>query len=180
MSLLFLLCCSARIFAPIEKVCGIRMIENRHMRRVAARERFYAVAARRAGISQVLLALLALLALTFQALVVQTHVHNPQAAGLTAGVSVATLVNVLADDAVPTAAETKAKAPGDKSPINDDSSNCPMCQQIAHSGQFVQSAAVLAVLPRSIAVSFIPWTQAAVSLLAVTHNWKSRAPPVAP
>jgi hypothetical protein len=67
--------------------------------------------------------------------------------------------------------------PRDKYPINEDPSNCPLCQEIAHSGQFVQSAALLAALPFAANVHFIVFNEALPSFFAVSHIWRGRAPP---
>ncbi|HEX3483627.1 MAG TPA: DUF2946 family protein [Micropepsaceae bacterium] len=130
----------------------------------------------RASISHGLLAVLALLALTFQAFFVQTHIHIPQNAGrlsLTRDIGGGASVS---NGAGQTAAD-KAAVPRGKAPIGDDSSNCPVCQQLAHSGSFVQNAAVGALLSDRIGVSIFFWTRAALPSFAITHSWKSRAPP---
>jgi len=76
-----------------------------------------------------------------------------------------------------TTLEDSASAPRDKYPLTEDPSNCPLCQEIAHSGQFVQSAAVLAQLPASVSVHFIVFTEVLPSLAAAAHSWQGRAPP---
>jgi hypothetical protein len=74
-------------------------------------------------------------------------------------------------------ADRQADLPRDKYPINEDPSNCPLCQEMAHSGQFVQSAAVLAHVPVWISIHFIPVGETLPSLLTVSHSWQGRAPP---
>jgi hypothetical protein len=90
--------------------------------------------------------LLALLAVALQSFVVQTHIHMPQRSGGIQTVSLATVVRHVATLGAAQAA-SKAATPRDKYPINEDPSNCPLCQEIAHSGQFIHSVAAVAALP---------------------------------
>jgi hypothetical protein len=100
----------------------------------------------------------------------------PQRSGAIETVSIATVARrVAAIAAAPPASQMTT--PRDKYPINEDPSNCPLCQEIAHSGQFVQSAAALAAVPASVSVHFIPVDEALPSFFAVSHNWRGRAPP---
>jgi hypothetical protein len=149
------------------------MTENRHTRRSRMRAHAAVAVARKVAPLQVLLVLLGFLALAVQSFVVQTHIHIPQGAGKAQSVSLITL----AADAVVHAAPA---APTDKYPINEDPSNCPLCQEIVHSGQFVQSAAILATLPFSVTVHFIVFDEALPSFFAVSHLWHGRAPPIVP
>jgi len=127
--------------------------------------------------------MLGLLALAVQSFVVQTHIHIPQAAGRSQSVSLITLAAAAVTDrivAVSTGAvsdSSSSAVPRDKYPINEDPSNCPLCQEISHSGQFVQSAALVAALPFSINVHFIVFDEALPSFFAVSHIWQGRAPP---
>jgi hypothetical protein len=123
------------------------------------------------------LVLIAIIALAIQILVVQAHIHIPQSAGRSASVSIMTVAQVLISGAVSEAADQQANFPRDKYPINEDPSNCPLCQEIAHSGQFVQSAAVLAHVPAWLSVHFIVFSDVLPSLFAVSHSWQGRAPP---
>jgi hypothetical protein len=120
---------------------------------------------------------LAVIALAVQILVVQTHIHIPQAVGRSASVSIMTVAKALIAGPAAATVDQSANLPRDKYPINEDPSNCPLCQEIAHSGQFVQSAAVLAHLPVWVSVHFIEFREALPSLFTVSHNWQSRAPP---
>jgi hypothetical protein len=124
-----------------------------------------------------LLVLLAFIALAIQSLVVQTHIHIPQAAGPSSSVSILTVAQTLVSGSAGQATDRHANLPRDKYPINEDPSNCPLCQEIAHSGQFVQSAAVLAYLPAWVSVHFIVFREALPAFLTVSHNWRGRAPP---
>jgi hypothetical protein len=124
-----------------------------------------------------LFGLLATMALMVQILVIQTHVHIPQTAGTPQTVSITTLAKTLVAGAHVPAAEDQQQAPRDKYPINEDPSNCPLCQEIAHSGQFVQSAAVVAALPAFVNIHFVLFNEVLPSFFAVSHSWRGRAPP---
>ena len=150
---------------------------NRYSRRRMARERSHAVIARWAPHTRISFLVLALLALTIQSLVVQTHIHIPQRAGQPQTVSVTTLAQTLVSGAPVQTADDRANAPRDKYPINEDPSNCPLCQEIAHSGQFVHSVAALAAVPAFVSVHFVVFSEALPSLFAVSHSWRGRAPP---
>src|SRR5258706_6818065 len=151
------------------------MTAGRHRKRQLARERVRAAVARTPSVARMLMGLLALLAVALQCFVVQTHIHMPQRSGNIQTVSIATIARHVAAIAVPAAVKTAM--PRDRYPINEDPSNCPLCQEIAHSGQYLQSAAVLAAIPASVSVHFIPVSEALPSFFAVSHNWRGRAPP---
>jgi hypothetical protein len=153
------------------------MIENRHIRRKAVRERACATAVGQPHHSRVLFVLLAVVALAIQILVVQTHIHIPQASGRSTSVSIVTVAQHLISGAAVEMTDRQSSIPRDKYPINEDPSNCPLCQEIAHSGQFVQSAAVLAYVPVWVSVHFIVFNEVLPSFLTVSHNWQGRAPP---
>ena len=154
------------------------MPENRHMRRQATHARASAVA-RPMSPSLWLMAVVCFLALAVQSFIVQTHIHIPQGGGAAIQtVSIATVAaHIGAKPSVPAA--DKTATPRDKYPINEDPSNCPLCQEIAHSGQYVASAAVIALLPVAVSVNFIVFDEALPSFLAVSHIWQTRAPPLA-
>ena len=99
----------------------------------------------------------AMLAFAFQSYVVQTHIHFAPATAI---------------------ADTQgASGHHDKYPANDDPANCPICQEILHSGQFITPAAQFLV-PPSLAVSTIAVVdQALPHILAPSHGWRGRAPP---
>jgi hypothetical protein len=149
------------------------MIDNRHERRNAARKTIAPSAPSEAPRSRILLILLALVALTIQTVVIQSHVHTPQTAVRVQSASLITLVAAKAD----TKADQVAGAPRAKYPVNEDPSNCPLCQAFGHSGQFVASTAVLVSLPYFIAVGFVVFSESIPALFAVRHSWQSRAPP---
>jgi len=153
------------------------MIGNRHHRRKAARERVEAMIVRHAPAHLVLFILLTAIALAVQILVVQTHIHIPQAAGRSASVSIMTVAQNLIAGAAAEAADPRTNLARDKYPINEDPSNCPLCQEVAHSGQFLQSAASLAHIPFWFSVHFVPVSEALPSFLAISHSWQGRAPP---
>lgn len=97
----------------------------------------------------------AMLAFALQSYVFQTHIHFlPQAA----------------------VAGTQG-GHHDKFPANDDPANCPLCQEILHSGHFITPAAQF-LLPPTVAVSTILLVDKALPhVLAPSHSWRGRAPP---
>jgi hypothetical protein len=113
---------------------------------------------------------LALAALIIQVLVVQTHVHIPQVTGKAQGVDLITSVAGIAGD-------QSGSTPRDKYPVSEDPWNCPLCQELSYSGQFIASTAILVSLPCFIAVRFIVFSEAIPSFFTVSHSWRSRAPP---
>jgi hypothetical protein len=156
------------------------MVENRHMRRYRSRERFSKSTASWVALPRARYFLLALLALAIQVLTVQTHIHVPPSVISRSTTIAATPGKAIASLATTMAAEIQANPTGNKTPYNDDTSNCPICQQIMNSSHFVHSAGVLALLPGFVAASAIVSTEALVSSIAVAHPWKSRAPPLRP
>ncbi len=152
------------------------MTANRHGKRQLARDRARVAVARAPSMARVAMGLLALLAVALQSFVVQTHIHMGQGSSGIQTISIITAAKNIGAFSAP-AATQDAATPRDKYPINEDPSNCPLCQEIAHSGQFLQSAAALAALPASISVHFIIFSEALPSFFAVSHNWHGRAPP---
>ena len=97
-----------------------------------------------------------MLAFALQSYVFQTHIHFAPQAALT---------------------DTTHGGHHDKFPANDDPANCPICQEILHSGQFITPAAQF-LLPPTLAVSTIAVVdQALPHILAPSHSWRGRAPP---
>ena len=129
------------------------------------------------SLPRTLFVLMAIVAIAIQILVVQTHIHIPQAAGRSASFSLGTVTQTLIAGPAAESSDQQTSLPRDKYPINEDPSNCPLCQEIAHSGQFVQSAAALAYVPAWISVHFIVFTEALPSFFTVSHSWQGRAPP---
>lgn len=101
---------------------------------------------------------LALLAFAFQSYVVQTHIHFAPAMQLSSG---------------------GHRGHHGKFPADEDPANCPICQEILHSGQFITPAAQF-LLPPTLAVSTIALVdQALPHIFAPSHSWRGRAPPQA-
>ncbi len=112
---------------------------------------------------------LAVMAIAFQCIVVQSHIHVPATLG-----SVPHVVAVGLD--------ANASNRGDKgsgrAPRDDDTANCFICQQMALAGA--------ALLPVSAAPVLVALEQAAptvayhVAVLRTvrSHSWRSRAPPL--
>jgi hypothetical protein len=131
------------------------------------------IGAARLSLRQVTIFLLALMALTIQTFVVQTHIHR-QILAAANGV----VLTALADDAgSPATAVDQPSAPRDQLPGDGDPTNCPLCQSFAHSGQFVHSGAVLAYIPAWVSLNFIVLKDVLPTLFAASHNWYGRAPP---
>ena len=152
------------------------MTVNRHEKRQLARDRTRVAVVRVPSVARVAMGLLAFLAIALQSFVVQTHIHMGQGSSGIQTISIITAATNIGAFSAPSATPDAA-TPRDKYPINEDPSNCPLCQEIAHSGQFLQSAAALAAIPASVSVHFIIFSEALPSFFAVSHNWHSRAPP---
>ncbi len=105
-----------------------------------------------------------MLAFGLQSYIAQTHIHLAP--------------NAFASYSKLTSQSEKDRRP-DKFPPNGDPANCPICQEIAHAGQFVTPAAATLLLPMA-AVSIIK-VVANIPALTQTpsHAWRSRAPPKA-
>lgn len=106
------------------------------------------------------LTVVALLAFTFQSYVVQTHIHlvgrNVVALGM---------------------ATSEARSKPEKFPANQDPSNCPLCQELLHSGNFVAPSAI-AALPPALAISTIVIRlETEIAPQPISHSWHGRAPP---
>jgi hypothetical protein len=150
------------------------MIGNHYVIRMRVRERLRSIAALQAKFFRVPILSLSVVALAIQMMVVQVHIHVPQAEKFLGAGAISFLVGN-AD----TATDQPSGSPVDKYPLKEDPASCPLCQAFAHSGQFVHSAAVLVALPFSVTVNFIVFREAVVSQFSVSHNWQGRAPPQA-
>lgn len=110
--------------------------------------------------------LFALLAFTLQTYFTQTHIHFAERAG--------TALATLALDK-----NAAQKQRPDKFPPGDDPANCPICQEILHTGYYVTPSAAVLPLP-TVAVSIAPTVIDIMTTVdAHSHIWKSRAPPFA-
>jgi hypothetical protein len=156
------------------------MTYNRHSRRKAAREVGGVSTLRLPTLQNLILILLAVMALSIQTLVVQTHIHIPRTDGSAQTVSLVTLAAAALSDKPHAAGDVCTdNTPHDKYPVNEDPSNCPLCQEVVHCGQFVHSVAALASLPVSVTVNFIVFNEVLPASFAVSHTWRGRAPPQA-
>jgi hypothetical protein len=114
---------------------------------------------------RLLVTVLALLAFTLQGYVTQTHIHM---AGPAAGATFAGLLS---------SGDGKAAAQRDRYPASQDPANCPICQELLHSGSFITPSAVAILLP-SLAVSILAIViDTAIVPQPVSHSWRGRAPP---
>ncbi len=104
---------------------------------------------------RLLVTLFALFAFSFQTYIGQIHIHL-----------------------APDSAASQKHAP-DKFPANGDPANCPICQEVLHNGQFVTPSAA-SLLPPALIVSIVR-VAAAIPVVAraISHGWRSRAPPKA-
>ena len=116
------------------------------------------VSASRSGASRLAITLFALLAFTLQSYVTQIHIHGANR-GMASSVDA-----------------SKTPQPG-KAPAGDDQNSCPICQVIAHSGQFITPSAVAIALPALIAFYIVVDRDAPSRARNTSHSWNSRAPP---
>lgn len=107
------------------------------------------------------ISLFVMLAFGLQSYITQTHIHL-------APDSTASYAKLLSQS---------GKEKQDKFPANGDPANCPICQEILHSGQFVTPAAAVLLLP-TVAVSIIKIVaDIPATAQRPSHAWRSRAPP---
>jgi hypothetical protein len=111
------------------------------------------------------------LAFSLQSYTAQTHIHflPVPASSFDKGA-------VFAGAVKPTKAQERQPLP-DKFPGNDDPAKCPLCQVVAHGGQYVWPTSIILSLP-DLPAAVVP---VAISVLRLverdSHNWQSRAPP---
>lgn len=103
------------------------------------------------------MACLVLFAFAFQAYALQTHIH--------AGAG-----HLVASSGTP--------APG-KGPVSNSPMECPLCQAVAHTGVFLEPAALLAPFFGAWWLLAAPKQRAARLPRTAAHIWQSRAPPQA-
>jgi len=152
------------------------MIENRYSRRRLPRSDARARSTIRALRSHAVFILIALVALAVQTLLVQPHIHlqTAQRTYVRNGIASTKTTTPSIEGLSP---EPLAEVPRDRYPINEDPSNCPLCQEISHSENFVPSAAKFPVAPL-FATVMVEIFQRRLSLsLAASHIWQGRAPP---
>ncbi len=116
------------------------------------------VLAVRTGVARLAITLFALLAFLLQSYVTQIHIHG------------ATWNTTAALDA------GKTQQPA-KIPAGNDQNNCPICQSIAHAGQFVTPSAIAIAIPALAAFHVAVDKDTATVARSTSHSWKSRAPP---
>jgi hypothetical protein len=120
----------------------------------------------RSGGARLAITFFVLLAFTLQTYVMQTHIHGTAGFGVT--------VTKLAFDK----SAAQEQRPGKLPPANDPA-NCPICQEILHTGFYVAPSAAALLLP-SVVASVAPIVIDIVKIVEVcSHSWKSRAPPLA-
>jgi hypothetical protein len=114
----------------------------------------------RISAARLFVVLISLLAFGLQSYVTQTHIHFKT------------------DTFGSYASLNKQKPAGpDKYPGSGDPSNCPICQEIAHTGHFVMPSAAALSLPNSaLTVATVVMTIPPAAQRP-SHLWQSRAPP---
>ena len=120
----------------------------------------------KAGSARFALTLVAALAFFLQSFVTQTHIHAPPSS------AAKTVALVSPDDLGKTGKR-------DRFPANDDPANCPLCQELVHAGHYVTPAFALLVQPSERIAHVVPTAEPAAADSAISHAWRSRAPPTA-
>jgi hypothetical protein len=141
------------------------MTDSRHVRRLNSRFSRRGRLHRR--ISHPIWLISALLALTIQVLIVQTHIHGN---GVVPGIG--SVSGLAADNINP----DRAHRP-DRFPVNDDPSNCPLCQEFAHSGGYLHATQIAILAPPSSVGKLSLALEADKPRQHITHPWFGRAPP---
>jgi hypothetical protein len=107
-------------------------------------------------------------AFALQSFVVQTHIHFTPDAEARLAAYAASHAGAHGDVGQ---SRHSRHAPG------DDPADCPICQEILHSGQFVAPVPQL-FLPPAMAVSTVAVVDTALPfIVARSHGWRGRAPP---
>ena len=113
------------------------------------------------------LALLVILAFTFQSYVTQTHIHLPRP-------KIPSIVRAAEGlFAIAGADESRSK----KLPDNDDPEHCPLCQAIALSGSFVAPGVPILPLPTMAVIANEVFQPIVLYRPVFSHGWQGRAPP---
>jgi hypothetical protein len=110
------------------------------------------------------------LAFAFQSYVTQTHIHF-------AGEAAVDIFAPVEKSPASAKIAPQGKQNPDKYPPKDDPANCPICQEVMHTGAFVMPDFVALLLP-SQPISIVPIVIALPAAIeAVSHAWQGRAPP---
>ena len=120
---------------------------------------------------RLLVAIVALVAFSFQSFITQTHIHV-QGIPVTSGILQTTDANGLKAVAL-----KQTPAPKDKAPANDAPLKCPLCQAVGYAGHFVTPSAAALILSTT-AISILPLAATILSSRETpSHIWQGRAPP---
>ncbi len=144
------------------------LVQRRELKRAGIRP------ARKSSV-RLTLTWLIVVAFTWQSFLAQTHIHISYSLG-TAPILDLARVNASVSDNPST--NEPSGVPRDKYPVNGDPANCPICQEIMHTGQLVVPAAALLVLPSAVAFGFPVFIETATHFRAPSHIWQGRAPPI--
>ena len=109
------------------------------------------------GLLRCMLTVCILAAFALQSFVVQTHVHFAHSDITRFGARVI--------------------GHGHKLPSRDDPANCPICQEMIHSGQFVAPTSPILFLPTMTVSTIAVVDRLLPFILALSHSWQGRAPP---
>jgi hypothetical protein len=115
------------------------------------------------------LVFIALLALAVQLFVVQTHVHGAVFESATNSQSASISIDGVAAD---------KPAHPDGFPVNDDPSNCPLCQAFAHSGALLHATQIPGWVPVFTIEAASYFSATFEPDLRVSRSWFGRAPPL--
>jgi hypothetical protein len=107
---------------------------------------------------QRLVTFLAILAFTFQCILVQSHVHGPR-------------------EAPPVVHSVSVSVPVLPGPGDEDPANCPLCQEMLHAGSYVTPVAIALHLPVAVTFAAAPTLAIIFQVFSPSHNWQGRAPP---
>jgi hypothetical protein len=122
----------------------------------------------------VLIAWLAALAIAFQCIVVQSHIH--------VGATPAWTPLASAHVSVGPSNEAPLARPGDvgtrHAPLPADPAGCFICQQIAMAGAAVLPATPTPVVVELASIVHLAMIEVAAPRPRASHDWRSRAPPI--
>lgn len=117
---------------------------------------------------RVVFTFVALFAFVLQGCVTQTHIHFPSDAGRFIAPGLASPGN----------AHAKLSPDKRQHPDNDDPANCPICQQILFSGEYLSPAPAVLRLPSLVAYFALLVPADLVVVQRQSHIWLSRGPPL--
>nr|TFG52477.1 MAG: hypothetical protein E4H34_04945 [Hyphomicrobiales bacterium] len=124
--------------------------------------------------------ILSLVAIGFQSLIVQPHIHGFETLSQTAVFQPTLLADAADARLVRAAAHTSkdsASGKGDRAPAGTDYKDCSMCQSAHQSGPFLKTATHIFSLPPVTNILTANFNRQAVAGANVSFHWQTRAPP---